>query len=298
MITQGQESGDRIMPYVVKLIHPNAEREVTEENIECEGKMKWAVNKQCEGHRRKFLSCEGQYMTSLDSNPINDKVMFWGEWEPPSSFKRIIYPNMGIADDLPCYVHTPQISHVPEVEPVLNTDPYVLGKAFYYSCCQQKRLLARHDLPENTVILFGSRLHHRFVLDTVFVVDNVIEDSSTLTPTAYEAIIAAYPNRPPERRLFQGKMRSKTQKTMFSYFPCLPFIEGHGFKRPIISFGDEDLSHFGIRWSDNQGQGFSCTLLNDEMVIALWQAIVQKVLENGLYLGIYAQEPELPNQVQ
>ncbi|MGK4002197.1 hypothetical protein WMF31_06205 [Sorangium sp. So ce1036] len=55
-----------------------------------------------------------------------------------------------------------------------NTDPFVFGDTFLYSCCKQVRrngsATLLRKLQRGDVILFGSRLDGRFVLDTVFVV--------------------------------------------------------------------------------------------------------------------------------
>jgi predicted nucleotidyltransferase len=60
-----------------------------------------------------------------------------------------------------------------------NTDPFVFGGKFMYTLCQQYKKEKHtstltptklHSLEKGSVILFGSRLNHDFVLDTVFVV--------------------------------------------------------------------------------------------------------------------------------
>jgi len=287
------------MPYVIKLLHPKGER-LPEQNKGADGDMDWAIDRRalgldCGGHRRKFLSCFGRSLTSLDDKPADGQIMFWGEWEPPSRYKKMKHPSRG-EDALPKYIHTPSIRYIQEDERVLNTDPYVLGATFYYSCCQQARLLAQHDLPENSIILFGSRFQHKFILDTVFVVERAVEDT-TLTAIAREAIIAAHPNRPANMSLFAGKMWSDTQTEMFSFFPCLPSSDTRGFKRPTISFNDLDLDSYGVHWSDNQNQGFACTWLEDGMTSNLWHAVVEKIFSNKLNLGVYADEPALDKRI-
>jgi hypothetical protein len=124
------------MPYAVKLLHPGGERDVAVGNTKTEGEMDWAIdyralNMCCGGHRRKFISCDGQYLTSLDNTPVKDKIMFWGEWEPPSRYKKLSHSSRG-SDGLPSYIHTPSIRCVRANERVLNTDPYVLGTTFYW----------------------------------------------------------------------------------------------------------------------------------------------------------------------
>lgn len=280
------------MLYAVKLLHPGRERKLPFGSNFTEGEMPWSVNEDC--HRRKFLSCFGRYICCLEEKDKDGQIMFWGEWEPPSHYKRLIQP-ITSRDELPRYSHIPRIERVSCDANVINTDPYVLGESFYYSCCQQKRLLSNRVLPENSIILFGSRLHKKFVLDTVFVIEQEVKITS-LTPTAQQAIMAGYSDWPTQRRLFKGKMWSEKQREMFSFFPCIQASELKGFKRPAISFCDEELNSFGIQWSDKQGQGFACAHLKKETVTELWKVVVNKVFSSGLFLGVYAAEPTLSEQ--
>jgi len=50
-----------------------------------------------------------------------------------------------------------------------NTDPFVFGGEFRYSWCLQPSRRSLRDLDMGSVILFGSRVNWKFVLDTVFV---------------------------------------------------------------------------------------------------------------------------------
>ena len=53
-----------------------------------------------------------------------------------------------------------------------NTDPFVFGESFLYTCCQQfknNRPTQLRYLAPGSVILFGSHRGGRFLLDTVFV---------------------------------------------------------------------------------------------------------------------------------
>jgi hypothetical protein len=57
-----------------------------------------------------------------------------------------------------------------------NTDPFVFGDRFLYTCCKQRLRSGRPTqlryLPHGSLVLFGSHISGGFGLDTVFVVDD------------------------------------------------------------------------------------------------------------------------------
>lgn len=284
------------MPYVVKLLHPGRERVVHARSSNRDHQMDWGLSKY--GHQRKFLTCEGRYIHEIGQKPVPGQIMFWGEWEPPSLYKKYSCSH-SLDIGYPYYVHTPLIRKLEKGKDVLNTDPYVFGRIFYYSCCQQKRLLARHGLSENSIILFGSCLGDQFILDTVFVVDKQPAKAKDLTKTAQEAILAPFSRvcqktdapgcgNTDGSEMFQGKMWSDSNTTMFSFFPCQPAKHNMGFKRPAIKFLRKELN-----WSDTQKQGFACVELETIEVNKLWNKLAESVIDEGMFLGVHAAEPNL-----
>jgi len=83
----------------------------------------------------------------------------------------------GEEDGKPHYLH-----HLLQEEPAwrkggTNTDPYIFGKQFIYSCCKQNTFNVLKRLEPDDIILFGSMKENEadewgFMLDTVFVVGN------------------------------------------------------------------------------------------------------------------------------
>jgi hypothetical protein len=71
-------------------------------------------------------------------------------------------------------IFTPCPGPCPAGEGWQNTDPFVFGERFLYSCCKQLRhngtATYLRELQRGDVILFGSHQHGAFVLDTVLVV--------------------------------------------------------------------------------------------------------------------------------
>ncbi|WLT40432.1 hypothetical protein NON20_24435 (plasmid) [Synechocystis sp. B12] len=93
-----------------------------------------------------------------------------GEWEPPSSATRI--NNSKNKDGLPWLLHEPDYQPYKGTKKPQNTDPFVFGEKFYYSCCYQSSSQnTLKKLGRFSVILFGSCKSSKFVLDTVFVVN-------------------------------------------------------------------------------------------------------------------------------
>lgn len=125
-------------------------------------------------HRRKFIVSPGTLQAS-DGYTENTEVVFWGEWEPPSSVVRR-WPK---SRDLPRVLHRPCVAEPPP-GPRQNTDPWVFGEAFLYSNCKQlnprpwRTPSALQRLDVGSIILFGSASHERFLLDTLFVVGEVL----------------------------------------------------------------------------------------------------------------------------
>lgn len=256
-------------------------------------------------HRRKFLKSSGGYL--LDGKTEDGEIVFWGEWEPESEVIREIYAPLPHG---PRYVYRPYYVTPRSYEGLQNTGPFVFGRQFYYTGCQQRtkngptqlRYLAR-----GSVILFGSCIgKSEFVLDTVFVVDDWIEHSRrdyrerlAEVPEAYKDVtvspwyqepfsdmkgcVRAHPAE--SWRLYFGATQERPLGGMYSYFPCLPYEEeGKGFARPRIRLE-------GII-TDNLPQGKK---LNPQPslngVKRLWDDVAAQVRDQALALGVYTEMP-------
>ncbi|MCI0689930.1 MAG: hypothetical protein L0Y54_22235, partial [Sporichthyaceae bacterium] len=158
--------------YVVQFPHPGPEHRPGPAAT-----MQWNTG----AHARKFLHSPGRYLDG-DGTAGSDQLVFWGEWEPPS---RVIerWPADG---GLPRYLHQPVWSRPGSRQPRQNTDPWVFGETFLFSNCRQLTPAgnpsALQRLTRGSIILFGSQLDGRFVLDTVF----VVADAAPYTPNQAE----------------------------------------------------------------------------------------------------------------
>lgn len=293
---------------VVKFLHPGAEHIPSRVERDC-GRMEWNLG----DHARKFMRSKGKCLLNGKGKQVERDISFWGEWESPSKFTEF-QRGSDDSNGLPRYLHKPQAErYMTEPGPKQNTDPYVFSDRFYYSCCRQRPNNALVRLAPESLILFGSCLDGHFVLDTVFVVEKRLTcwknhdcvPKEEVNGTAREAILK--PCCKPEdieveKSLYGGAMYSeKNRTTYFSYFPCQPVTkqgEVLRFARPIISFEQGELARFnenGICWKDNAPCGFAYEDVDLAVAQDLWRAIKGVITNHGLSLGVYAQEPVLPD---
>lgn len=164
------------------------------EKIECdkENKKKTVFPWNNGEHRRKFISVEGKYIKTIDDESGTDGTLyFWGEWEQPSIVTQIHDVTVDMKKrGYPSYIHEPRLGELdkncldmykrynskPNPEKgYQNTDPYVFGDNFYYSCCMQNKHEVLRSLKRGDIIIFyscGKNIEKEEVrLDTVFVVE-------------------------------------------------------------------------------------------------------------------------------
>ena len=68
------------MPDVFQFIHPGGEH-----GQDGGGQKRWNRG----DHKRKFLRVRGEYVDTTGGPPINDELVFWGEWEPESEVEPV-----------------------------------------------------------------------------------------------------------------------------------------------------------------------------------------------------------------
>jgi hypothetical protein len=80
--------------------------------------------------------------------------------------------------DGPHHIFSPYYQRPASYHRLQNTDPFVFGERFLFTICQQHTATGPTQLrflERGSVILFGSSVGRRFVLDTVFVVSRWID---------------------------------------------------------------------------------------------------------------------------
>lgn len=289
------------------LSHPG--REVLDRTIGNSGVMEWRMNK----HGRKFLTSPGKYATAQGgsyqlASDQTELLMFWGEWEAQSKCAQIEYPAGRPAADMPENVHKP-LCMLPPPFGALNTDPYVFGKTFYYSNCQQRG--RRLKLPNNSMLIFGTGVGAgmEFKVDTVFVVGeskaytvgktDLLDVSVTFREVVLNRLTGGAACGPGNvYRLYSGRMFAPNCNDVFSYVPCKPAnVRGVPamFARPVIDFGSNEYKELLLR-ADNPPVNLrrSAYLVEGgdlDRVRALWSQLTHDILASGVCLGVYLEEP-------
>jgi hypothetical protein len=201
-------------------------------------------------HRRKFLLGNASYVSN--GSDAQGLVGFWGEWEGPSYVRALA---RGQSNGKPKCIHIPAFYEPDSYEGRLDTDPFVFGDRFLYNGCQQHTAHHRpggavptflKKLERGSVILFGSQVSKRFVIDTVFVVADHTEyqrgeygEIESKVPAEYIHLsleTQAVGNETVKSfRLYTGATFADPVHGMYSFTPCQPVHENrNGFARPTI----------------------------------------------------------------
>lgn len=127
----------------------------------------WNYNK---SHRRKYIRSMAEFIDKSGKRQ-RGQVDFWGEWEPNSISKTIgnansnklypknihypifLAPTTGVYDPSPITEKALDIMKKEQEhkETMQNTDPFVFGDNFFYTCCKQKQT---KKLEPGSVIIF------------------------------------------------------------------------------------------------------------------------------------------------
>jgi hypothetical protein len=251
-------------------------------------------------HKRKFLRRPGKHVGSGRAQ----EILFWGEWEPESTVQRIANP----VPHGPNFIHEPCYVVPESYEGLQNTDPFVFCKEFLYGMCKQPTFCQLGRLAPGSVILFGSCKDNGFALDTVFVVGTrpPVDHSSAkelegwVCKEYFEVTVnpwyrnfgkgkACAAASPQKCRLYFGACPDNKVHGMYSFFPCCRYEENsRGFARPKI-----DLEIDGKQVvNPNKSAGVKFTRLGLDGMKSLWDKVVEKVKNEHLEIGVYAETPE------
>jgi len=260
---------------------------------------------QCDGtkHRRKFMEVLGSCLDHDEKVRYEGSIWFWGEWEPESELIRRFH--FDITSELPQCLWNRYWKPKKAYRGLQNTDPFVFD-GFRYAICRQPRNQGLTSLPIGSVIVFGSRLNRKWVVDTVF----VVAQSYPYTPGRYRELLNQHGNVPegyPEvvfeplcgsrftnvpLQFYVGATYDNPVFGMYSFFPCKPASkDSHGFRRPALVLRDTLLEHY-INPRLVNAAGGANEDLRRESVQAVWRVIKRQVLQEGLYPGISAKFPD------
>ena len=266
---------------IVQFPHPGSERRPTPTQVGAT--LPWNVG----DHGRKYLLAHGQYFDGIDWQL--GEVTFWGEWEAQST----VIGTLPRRYDLPRAVQRPHWDPTGLTGRRQNTDPLVFGARMYYSNCKQLANRKLRSLAVGSVILFGSRVGGRFVLDTVLVVArrtpfrpvDGIEGPDYLRALIADPLATSRTHSGSTYQLYDGATRESPVRGRYCFVPCLP-VDGEpvGFARPELDLGDL-LNH-------NLAMGARAIDTSEAEAAAVWQRVVDQVLDAGLCL---ATRLDMPN---
>ena len=269
-------------------------------------------------HKRKFMRCKGNYIKNGQEQ--NGDLLFWGEWEAPSTVNEFI----GNAFPLPKWLHSPYIPNDNEIPSPngkgcgnncksgspQNTDPYVFGNKFKYCICKQS-MFDMANLDIGSLILFGStkpigrdkEIQQRdsyFMLDTVFVVagfvqGNTVHESPLLDNTYKKITLNMLPDYPDWARVYFGATYNETVNGMYSFSPVKEYKNGESFPRIKL----KDLEY--ITNNLNAAPKITKTIeknnvsrkINKNDIYNFWDKIRIITNEAGCYEGVYFDEPPM-----
>lgn len=87
-------------------------------------------------HKRKLIESEhSQYITSINGNIHTGTIYFAGEWGCCSFYRKNLIKSRFKN------IHNPIFTELDFIPHVQNTDPFVLGKKFYYTYCKTRAFL-------------------------------------------------------------------------------------------------------------------------------------------------------------
>ena len=249
-------------------------------------------------HGRKFMRSPGQWVAGPgpEADGGTSDIVFWGEWE---SVSRVVkrYPTGD--SGMPRYLAEPRWTRPSSSGFLQNTDPFIFGGAFRYSNCRQNSPAgnpkAMQRLSIGSLILFGSSLGGRFVLDTAFVIGSRHPMSAATvadavgSDAAFRAVVSDVLYRDKylahQNTLFRGATPADAVGDMFSFFPCLPAEAAPvGFARPAI-----ELPGYINERSLQSERKTPVGSIDD--VASAWRSVVDQVRDQGLALGVHAQTP-------
>jgi hypothetical protein len=283
-------SDDRHHAMFVQFPHPGGELSPATDEVA------WNTGQ----HARKFLSVRGRYIDGPKQR--SGELVVWAEWEAPS---RVIerWPSDGL---LPRALHQP---YWPRLAPQgfrQNTDPWIFGERMRYSNCKQLPLnatapTAMQRLPIGSVVCFGSTIGGRFVLDTVLVVassrpwivgsNNRIKADAAFRTCTMDALATGAHCVGRTFTLYAGATDREPVGGMFSFVPALPQERSRRFARPVIELpGYINPENLRSTWGANRP-------LHRNEIIALWWAVKEQVVAQGLCLATAVETPPVRNTV-
>ena len=249
-------------------------------------------------HGRKFLEIDGIWLERQEPvRPRGGKLWAWAEWEPES---RVLQRFSSLNPGMPRYLWEPTWLPRQNHQGLHNTDPFIFG-GFYYTDCKQQGFPGLRRLERGSVLVFGSSRAPYWVVDTVFVVGDYVDHTSTDAESllagrvcqCYRDVTLTLTCKGSEpsisRRWYRGATYDEPIEGMYSFFPCLPAEQNTPFPRPHIELPRQYFTP-GLA-QGAKGCALNANPLPSSTIKALWDSIAEQVLSQGLLLGVAARTP-------
>lgn len=225
-------------------------------------------------HKRKLIECEhSQFIRSIDDEINTDTIYFAGEWECCSYYRK---------NNLKSWfknIHNPIFTELDSFHCVSNTDPFVLGKKFYYTCCGIKKGMKAGDM-----VIFGSSTGPQNTIlkvDTVLIIEGVVnrfENQQVFFPSGYNEVTLS--KMPLQKDVFIGQMYEDNRQ-IFSFVACRT---DSAFDFPQIM-----VSHGGIYL--HGGSNSNHLEVDHATFKKIYNQIIDDIIAQGFYLGVYMPMP-------
>ncbi|MDN3352056.1 hypothetical protein [Actinomadura sp. DC4] len=144
-------------------------------------------------------------------------------------------------------------------------------------------------LAPGSIVLFGSRLNWKFVLDTVLVVESRtpyevgLNDHELGVSDAFRLATLETLRRGTAAQLYRGVTYQDRSDDPFSFVPARP---GEApFSRPVIELPEHVTPELS--------QNFRATPASARQARSVWRDVVDQVQANGHDLAIHIEEPDI-----
>ena len=298
-------------PVVVQFFHPDPPyANKKEPNVK-----EWKV-----GPHTRNLSCmDNCKYVQKDGKLSGGKLAFWGEWEANGEIQirkqnrqissRVLFPHLNIEDAQKVFAQTkgkkgacePKNScgsnKLCDLGNYCNTDPFVFGSSFRYCNCHQDAFKTLRNLPNGSLILFGSSSHGTFCLDTVFVVKESISDWQNNREQVkkmlgknfdiYSKVTLNFTDSNIPLTFYSGATFKEFDE-MFSFSPAKVQLNDSIQSFEKLSLKDLDIRGLNFLKGLNpfvtkQTQGIHIILEGDKNIRNLWKRIRNFVLKKNLF---------------
>jgi hypothetical protein len=294
------------MPKIIQFLHTAVEATPLHTN---DSIIQWNNH---ENHRRKFIRSTGKYI-DLNNKEIENDLTFWGEWEPQSQIKLL----KNWKNYFPRYLNTPFLN--PSVpNRTHNTDPNIFGKHFKYIVCKQAAFYkVLTNLPENSIILFGSSINREFCLDSVFVVsmnktNYTLSSIEELFPEEkrgkyyHASVNPMYDDTNYNANIEEAESCRINDKSIYTFYESVDFTERDDYQGmysfvPARIYNAETESAYVFKQpkieldfiEPLQTQGINSRVCSLSETILYWEKIVQQIDNYKLLKGTWFKTPEL-----